>query len=322
MIQMSSILPWLKEQGYWIDLYCQAGQGYETVKHDPHVDRFIIQGKDEVPNQFLKEFWDYTKKKYDKWINLCESVEGTLLASPGRASFEWPNEARTGLMDRNYLEWTHLLAGVPGPYRPKFYSTIDERAWARATANRMGRRNILWSLAGSSGHKVWPHVDTIIARVMLEMPDTHVVLVGDASCMILEQGWENEPRVHKQSGKWSIRESMAFAEVADLVIGTETGLLNAAGHMDTPKIITLSHSSQEMLTKHWVNVVPLEQPQGVGCSKHPCRQLHGGSGANPWDDCPKHEDTGTALCQFHITADMMWDAILRTIIPNLRTKAA
>jgi predicted SAM-dependent methyltransferase/ADP-heptose:LPS heptosyltransferase len=322
MIQMSSILPWLKEQGYWIDLYCQAGQGYETVKHDPHVDRFIIQGKDEVPNQFLKEFWDYTKKKYDKWINLCESVEGTLLASPGRASFEWPNEARTGLMDRNYLEWTHLLAGVPGPYRPKFYSTIDERAWARATANRMGRRNILWSLAGSSGHKVWPHVDTIIARVMLEMPDTHVVLVGDASCMILEQGWENEPRVHKQSGKWSIRESMAFAEVADLVIGTETGLLNAAGHMDTPKIITLSHSSQEMLTKHWVNVVQLEQPQGVGCSKHPCRQLHGGSGANPWDDCPKHEETGTALCQFHITADMMWDAILRTIIPNLRTKAA
>jgi ADP-heptose:LPS heptosyltransferase len=115
---------------------------------------------------------------------------------------------------------------------------------------------------------------------------------------------------------------MAFAEVADLVIGTETGLLNAAGHMDTPKIITLSHSSQEMLTKHWVNVVQLEQPQGVGCSKHPCRQLHGGSGANPWDDCPKHEETGTALCQFHITADMMWDAILRTIIPNLRTKAA
>jgi predicted SAM-dependent methyltransferase/ADP-heptose:LPS heptosyltransferase len=322
MIQMSSILPWLKEQGYWIDLYCQAGQGYETVKHDPHVDRFIIQGKDEVPNQFLKEFWDYTQKKYTKWVNLCESVEGTLLASPGRASFEWPNQARASHMDRNYLEWTHSLAGVPPPYRPKFHSTLDERAWARQQKQRFGDKNILWSLAGSSGHKVWPHVDTIIARVMLEMPDTHVVLVGDASCMILEQGWENEPRVHKQSGRWSIRESMAFAEVADLVIGTETGLLNAAGHMDTPKIITLSHSSGEMLTKHWKNVIALEQPVGVGCSKHPCRQLHGGEGHSPWEDCPKHEDTGTALCQFHITADMMWDAILRTIIPNLRTKAA
>jgi ADP-heptose:LPS heptosyltransferase len=310
MMQMSSILPGLKEMGYHVTLYCQAGDGYEVVKHDPHVDRFIIQGKDEIPPVFLKEFWDYTQKKYGKWINLCESVEGTLLASPGRASFEWSHDARAVHMDRNYLEWTHTLAGVPPPYRPRFHSTLDERAWARQSANRWGKRNILWSLAGSSGHKVWPHVDTIIARVMLEMPDTHVVLVGDASCMILEQGWEKEPRVHRQSGKWSIRESMAFAEVADLVIGTETGLLNAAGHMDTPKVICLSHSSEEMLTKHWRNTVSLQQPQGVGCPKSPCRQLHGGEGHDPWADCPKHESTGTALCQFYITADMMWDAIV------------
>jgi predicted SAM-dependent methyltransferase/ADP-heptose:LPS heptosyltransferase len=326
MIQMSSILPWLKSEGYWIDLYCQSGDGYEVIKHDPHIDRFIIQGKDEIPNQFLKQFWDYTRPKYDKWINLCESVEGTLLASPGRATFEWTNEARAVHMERNYLEWTHLLAGVPPPYRPAFHSTLDEKSWARRWKERTKARNvILWSLAGSSGHKVWPHLDTIIARVMLEMPDTHVVLVGDASCMILEQGWENEKRVHRQSGKWSIRESMAFAEVADLVIGTETGLLNAAGHMATPKIITLSHSSQEMLTKHWKNVIALEQPAGVGCSKHPCRQLHGGEGHSPWEDCPRHDETGTALCQFHIHPDMMWEAILsvlRTNVPNLGTKAA
>ena len=309
MIQTSSILPWLKEQGYWVDLYCQSGQGFETIKHDPHVDRFIMQGKDEIPNVFLKEFWDYTQKKYDKWINLCESVEGSLLAAPGRSNFEWPNEARAIHMDRNYLEWTHLLSEVPPPYKPKFYSTLDERAWARKTAQRWGRKNILWSLAGSSGHKVWPHLDAVIARIMLEMPDTHVVLVGDDVCRLLETGWEKEPRVHCQSGKWSIRESMAFAEVADLIIGTETGLLNAAGMMDTPKIITLSHSSQEMLTKHWVNTIALEQPKGVGCNKHPCRQLHGGEGHDPWEDCPKNEETGTALCQFHIGTETMFNAI-------------
>ncbi len=311
MIQMSSVLPWLKEEGYHVTLYCQAGQGYETVKHDPHVDRFIIQGKDEVPNKFLEEFWNYTKKKYDKWINLCESVEGALLAAPGRSTFEWPNAARAVHMDRNYLEWTHMLAEVPPPYRPKFYSTLEERTWARQKASQWGKKNILWSLAGSSGHKVWPHLDAVIARIMLEMPDVHVVLVGDDSCRILEVGWEKERRVHCQSGKWSIRESMAFAEVADLVIGTETGLLNAAGHMDTPKIITLSHSSQEMLTKHWKNCIALEQPQGVGCNKHPCRQLHGGDGHDAWEDCPRihTEETSAALCQFHITAEVMYDAI-------------
>ena len=313
MIQLSSILPGLKQQGYHVTLYCQSGAGYEVIKHDPHVDRFIIQAKDAVPPAFLNEFFEETRKKYDKWINLCESIEGTLLAQPGRANWEWPNELRAKYLDRNYLEWTHELAGVPPPYQPKFYSTLEEKAWARKTAQRFGYKNILWSLAGSSGHKVWPHLDAIIARVMLTYPDTHITLVGDAACKILEVGWEKEPRVHCKSGEWTIRESMAFAEVADVIIGTETGLLNAAGSMDAWKIITLSHSSKEMLTKHWKNVIVLEQPQGVGCPKSHCRQLHGGGGSNPWTDCPKHEETGTALCQYHVDTEMMWDAVVSVL---------
>ena len=307
MTQMSSILPWLKSEGFFITLYCQSGHGYECIKHDPHIDRFIIQEKDAVPPVLLSEFWDATKKKYDKWINLCESVEGTLLAVPGRVNHEWPNELRAKYLNRNYLEWTHELAGVPPPYTPKFYATLDEKAWARRTAQRWGSRNILWSLAGSSGHKTWPHLDTVIANIMLEYDDVHVVLVGDELCRLLETGWEKEPRVHCQSGKWTIRESMAFSEAADLIIGTETGLLNATGFLDVPKIITLSHSSQEMLTKHWKNTIALEQPKGVGCPKQPCRQLH-----TTWDYCMKHE-SGTAVCQFEIGPEMMWDAIVSVL---------
>ena len=37
-------------------------------------------------------------------------------------------------------------------------------------------------------------------------------------------------------------------------------LISSAGCMATPKIITLSHSSPEMLTKWWSNVTVLEQP--------------------------------------------------------------
>lgn len=307
-VQTSSLFPALKEQGYHVTLYCQGGPGYDAIKHDPNVDRFIIQGKDQVPPAFLQEFWDYTKKKYDKWINLCESVEGTLLAIPGRVNHEWSNEIRAKYCDRNYLEWMHEIADLPPPYRPKFYSTTSEKVWAKQKAKSYGKTNILWSLSGSSGHKVWPHLDTVLARVMLAMPDTHVVLVGDEFCRLLETGWENEPRVHCMSGKWTIRESMAFAEVADLIIGTETGLVNAAGHMEVPKIITLSHSSEEMLTKHWTNVIALKQPSGIGCAKFPCRQLH-----FSWDYCPKHEETGTSLCNFHIGPDMMWNAILKSV---------
>ncbi len=320
LMQISSLFPRLKEQGYRITLYCQAG-GYDVIKNDPNVDRFIDQGKDEVPPRFLEEFWTCTRKKYDRWINLCESVEGTLLASPGRANWEWPNEVRAKYMDRNYLEFTHELAGVPGPYKTKFYSTLDEKAWARKTAQRWGRYNILWSLAGSSGHKVWPHLDVVLHWILDNLADVHVVLVGDQFCRILQSGWDGysedgkfiekqmNPRIHCKADKWTIRESMAFSEVADLIIGTETGLLNAAGSMDVPKIVTLSHSSEEMLTKHWKNVTTLNQPKGVGCSKHPCRQLHGGDNRDPWEDCPQEPTTGTALCQFHIGPDMMITAI-------------
>lgn len=303
MIQASSVFPGLKAQGYHITLYC-SDMGYQVVKHDPNVDRFIVQGTGEVPAQFLSEFWDYTQKKYDKWVNLSESVECSILAAHDRSNFYWPDAVRAKYMDRNYIEFTHELAEVPAPYKPTFYPTGKEREKARWQANQWGRRNILWSLSGSSVHKTWPHLDSVIARLMLSYKDVHVVLVGDELSQILETGWEKEPRVHCRSGKWSIRESMAFAEVADLLIGTETGLMNAAGSMEVPKIVTLSHSSQEMLTKHWRNVIALEQPKGVGCPKNPCRQLHFN-----WDHCPKHEETGTALCQYHIGPEMMWAAI-------------
>ena len=302
-IQTSSIFPWLKEQGYHLTVYCQSGPGYEVLKHDPHIDKFIIQDKDAVPQDYLIEFWDYTAKKYDKWVNLSESVEGTLLAFPGRTNHYWANHIRAKYLDRNYSEWVHELAGVPLPLKPKFYSTLEEKAWARKTANQWGKRNILWSLSGSSVHKSWPHLDVMVARIMLKYKDVHVVFVGDEFCKLLEQGWEKEPRCHLKSGEWSIRQSMAFAEVADLIIGTETGLLNAAGSMDADKIVTLSHSSEEMLTKHWKKVIPLKQ-ETVGCPKQPCRQLHYG-----WDHCMKHEETGTAMCQFHIGPEQMWAAI-------------
>ena len=326
MIQASSIFPGLKAQGYHLTVYCSAA-GYDVVKHDPHVDRFIIQDKDDVPPQFLSEFWNYTRKKYDKWVNLSESVECTLLAAADRVNHEWPDAVRAKYMDRNYIEWTHELAQVPPPYQPMFYSTVEEKAWARKTAERWGRRNIVWSLSGSSVHKTWPHLDLIIDRIINTYRDTHIVLVGDDLCRILQAGWDRyderldkwidvHPQVHCKSDIWTIRQSMAFCEAADLIIGTETGLLNAAGSMNTPKIVTLSHSSKEMLTKHWQKVIALEQPAGVGCPKAPCRQLH-----FDWTHCMKHEETGTALCQYYIDPDMMWHAIV-SVLGESQRKAA
>lgn len=301
LIQASSILPGLKEQGFHVTVYTTP-RGMEVVKHDPHVDSFYIQDTDQVPNGALPHFWDHEKAKYERWINLSESVEGTLLALPGRSNHNWPIAVRQKYLGAiNYFEFTHDLAGVPMPPKPKFYATAEEKAWAKKERESFGGGFcLMFALAGSSVHKVWPHMDGFIARVLLKHKDARVVLVGDALSTLLEQGWESEPRVIRKSGKYSIRQTLALLDAVDMVVGPETGVLNAAGQMDVPKIVFMSHSSSEQLTKHWKNVRAIE-PRDTPC--FPCHMLH-----YSFDHCNKDEATGTAKCQANASLDDAWEA--------------
>ena len=300
MIQTSSVLPALKDLGFHITLFCSP-DGYDIIRSDPHIDDFLIQDKDQVPNHELVAFWDYWRPKFDRWINFSESVEGTFLALPGRPNHDWPKHIRNKYLDKNYLEFAHELAGVKQEYHPRFYPTHKERKWAEKQRKRINGRVILWTLSGSSVHKTWPYLDQIVARMMLETSDVHFVFVGDALTEILEAGWQKEPRVKRKSGKWNIRETLAFIEYADLIIGPETGVLNAASMLDVPKITYLSHSSENNLTRDWVNNISLT-PQGCNC--YPCHRLHYG-----FQHCSRDDKTGVAECQAKISPESMLDAI-------------
>jgi ADP-heptose:LPS heptosyltransferase/predicted SAM-dependent methyltransferase len=312
LLMASSVFPWLKEQGYHITLYTTEN-GYEIAQSDPHIDHFYLQGRDQVPNGELGDFWQHESQKYDRWINLSESIEGTLLPIPGRISHAWPDSVRRVELNKNYLEWTHQLAEVPLPIRQKFYPTAEEKAWAKKERSLMGSDPvILWSLSGSSLHKTWPWLDQAIAQLLLTRRHLKIVLVGDQACQILEQGWEGEPRVLLRSGKWSIRESMAFCEHADVVVGCETGLLNCAAFLETSKVIVLSHSSKENLTKHWKNTITLEPK--TPC--YPCHRMHYG-----FDFCHQHEESGVAQCQADVSADEMVHAI-KASLDRIRLEVA
>ena len=306
MVIASSILPWLKEQGYHVTLYCSP-YGYDVVKEDPHVDEFYIQDPNQVPQQWLGDFWRYESEhshKFDRWINLSESIETSLLPDHERLSFHWPDSVRRQMMNRNYLEFTHEIAGVPPPYRPKFYATIGEKAWARAEREKYRGKVVLWSLSGSSVHKTWPHMDAIIARLLLQDNSTHVVLVGGTMDKLLQAGWEEERRVHRKAGEWSVRQAMAFTETVDLVVGSETGLLNAAGCMDVPKVVMLSHSTAENLTKHWRNTDAMIP--SVPC--YPCHRLH-----RTFEYCHQDAETGSAICQAQIGIEEVWNAVRKKL---------
>lgn len=300
-IQASSILPGLKEQGFHVTFYCTP-RSMDVLKHDPHIDEFYIQDTDQVPNGALPEFWAWEQKKYEKFINLSESVEGVWLALAGRTNHSWPITVRRKYMDANYTEFAHDLAEVPMVPNQKFYATSEEKAWAKKERQKIGGDSlIMFSLAGSSVHKVWPWQDNLFARILVTHPSSRIVTVGDEMSQLLEQGWENEARVIRKSGKYTIRESMALLAECDLVIGPETGMLNAAGHMPMRKIVFLSHSSANNLTKHWVNAVAVE-PVNTPC--FPCHRMH-----YSFEHCHRDDSTGTALCASNTPLETVWSAV-------------
>ena len=303
MIQMSSLLPGLKEQGYSITVNTTP-QGYDIIKHDPFIDAVFLQEHGQVPNHELGFFWDKLAKCFDKFVMLSESVEGALLALPERRAAGWHPDFRRMIMGTvDYLEATHAIAEVPLPIRPCFHPSKSEIKKAEKRRARMGRKNfvVLWALSGSSVHKTYPWMDQIIARAMVSCDRVKFVLVGDPLCKVLEQGWEKEPRVECKSGKWSIRDTLAFAQFADLVIGPETGVLNSVAVFHMPKLLMLSHSSPANIGSNWTNTIQLT-PENTPC--YPCHILHRG-----FDLCHRHEETGAAECAANIPPDTVWNAM-------------
>ena len=299
-IQASSVIAGLKRLGYHVTFYT-AAQGYEVTKHDPHIDKFVVQGNDQVPNHELGQFWAHLAKKYDKFVNLSESVERSLLALPNTTQFNWSQEMRHKYLDCNYLEFQHDIADLRhATHNQCFYATYDEKAWAKKQHEVLDGYTVLWSLSGSAIHKVYPWMDDVIAKLLLSDPKMKVVLVGGKDEVMLQQGWEGEARVVKRAGAWAMRQSMAFAQVADMVIGSETGLLNAVAFEDNPKIVLLSHSSAHNLTRDWENTIALE-PEHTPC--YPCHQMH-----YSFDTCTQYGTSGVALCQANISVESVIQA--------------
>jgi ADP-heptose:LPS heptosyltransferase len=250
--------------------------------------------------------------------------------------------ARHRLMNVNYLDFQHAIAEAPAPHRPRFHATLAEEKQARDWRRSMRAEPvILWALAGSSVHKVWPGAFEAITR-LLTRTDCRIVTVGGRKEQEIEYGCAQELAKHVlgleaeeterfdivrllealrvywgtnrlicTSGSWPIRRVMAALPVVDCVVGPETGVLNAASMLDVPKVVFLSHSSHENLTRDWVNTTVLE-PQGVDC--YPCHRLHHG-----FEFCPQDPQTpGIALCQASITTD----AVLHAIADAIRERRA
>lgn len=304
-LQAAALLPELKRQGYHITWMCEP-VGEVLLRHDPHIDAFYVQDKDQVPNHELEQYWAVHRKWFDKWINLCGSVESTLLPRPIDSAWRWPHAARDAFCNKNYLEFQALIAEQDFHPEHHFYPAPQEVEKVGRFKKLVGENLnpdwklgmkwrepllVMFALAGSSIHKAYPHTDAVVQWILDNIPEAHVIFVGGEECKLLEQGWEENPRVTCACGEMPIRETLALAQRCDIVIGPETGVLNAVAFEDNAKILMLSHSSKENLSRDWVNTWSLHGD--TPC--YPCHRMH-----NDFSGCMEHEESGTAMCQWTI----------------------
>lgn len=294
----SSLLPHLTQQGYHVTVYTEHA-GAEVLAADPHIGRIV-----EVPNKLFDDtelmlYFLWESRKYDRWINLTGCVETRLLPHPNEAAYHWPIEARRREMNRNYLEALHDLAGLPREFHQRFYPTAEERAWAEAERAKLAGPMVVVAPSGSGLPKTWPHTQAFMD--LLAARGVHTVVLGE-----LRQELKAPATYGHVVGKGlPIRLAMGLAQLADAVVGVESAIVNAVAMDDNLKVVLLSHSTAENLTKHWRNTLSVA-PLGLAC--YPCHRLH-----RAFEFCVQHPETNFSACQSAAGADAIAVAVLKRL---------
>lgn len=268
----------LKKEGYEVTYHTNE-RGVEVTKNNPFIDNYIVHQDRKLYGNEIHSIWWELGQRFDRFVNLTHSVEVTLLPTKGDDLFFASKEERHARCNRNYYDHTLEKAGfsVTGRNGELFIGEDEDRIARKFMSRFRGKFTILWVLAGSSPHKAYPWSELTVQELRKKYRNLAFITVGDSYSKILE--WEGKD-TYNASGEWSVRRTIIMPKYVDLVIGPETGVMNAAGCFDTPKILLLSHSTEENLSKYWKNCVSLHAPEEIKC--WPCHRL-----IHDVEDCPQ-----------------------------------
>lgn len=303
----SSVIAQLHGMGYHVTVYVDEA-GHEALQHDPHVGRFIVDSYAMIGRDDIATYWEHEAGRYDRWVNLSQAVETSLLIDPSQLASLWPKHARHLQCNRNYLEATHAVAGLPYVPKQKFYPTALEQVLAQDM--RGPGPCVVIADTGTTKTKWWPHMGQLAQALVDAYPELRVCVLGE-----MRSEYPEHERIRLFGVRRPWRQAAALAVAADVVVGQETGLLNAVAFEPNRKVVLLSHSSAEQLTRDWVNTVAIE-PERTPC--YPCHILH----FNGFDRCYQDISTGAALCQANISVGRVAEAVDRALALERELDAA
>jgi ADP-heptose:LPS heptosyltransferase len=251
-----------------------------VIHNSPYIDEILLHEDGSIEPEHLDLYWKDIIKGYNLAINLSETIEGKFLFVPGRPEYDLPLERRRELASgTNFYDYTLEVGGykdVRSPL-PELYPTDLEKSHCRLFKKKHEKQFIiLWALSGSSMHKAYPFAEEVATYLLQKYDDIMTVTVGDEFCRLLE--WQH-PRAMSKCSEWDIRTTLLMTRYVDLVVGPETGVLNAAGCYDTPKMIMYTHTQRHNLSKYFKNDYSVQAE--IDCS--PCYRL---IYPHNYKDCP------------------------------------
>jgi ADP-heptose:LPS heptosyltransferase len=269
-IMASVVLPYIHEDGYEIT-FMTNDRGRTVLENNPYIKHWIMHEDGSVPMSKLEDYWKNKGSKFDKVVNLTGVVENDLLfAYPQDKYFKTVRQRRAIVGNKNYYDAHIERAG----YKPdnvrnaEIYFSKAEKQKGKKWRNKHKKKfRIVWSMAGSSIHKVYRYYENVAREFLARHPDAMIFTTGDYPTKLLT--FEHPQIQNTMCLEISFREAMILARYSHMVIGPETGLLGAMSNFPMKKVCLLTHSGKDQLTKYWKNTMGIQAP----CWCSPCHLL-------------------------------------------------
>lgn len=308
----------LKKLGYMTEVIT-AEPNHVLFHHNPYIDKLSVINPDrDLPQNDMNgwQAWHAARaREYDVYIHASHSCEGRHAIFKHMTAFWWEPEVRRKICAGSYLETVHDIGNLPYEFGPLYYASDEERANAVRVKKAIGEKFLLWVLSGTRPDKVYPFATYAIPRIIKEVNIPVLVMGGPHEKEVAMASIIREAVLRTNGSRDGlhiadpapIRTSFALALQADIVVTPDTGTAWAVAMEKMPKIVMVSHTSVENITKHWVNTITLHaDPDRVPC--WPCHRLHD----DPSTCVENREKTGAA-CISDISVETLVETVAKKV---------